>query len=64
MNTYYDGWTLKNCMGRNPFLCVGYFRELRSEVIQEFEENTELSWPKEKRKGDFKIVKIKLVEVA
>ena len=59
----YDGWILKNCIGRTHFLCVGYFHTMRADVIKEFEENTELSWKKERRSGDFKIVKVKLEEV-
>ena len=60
----YDGWTLKNCLGREPWLCVGYFHELRSDVIKEFEQNMGTSWSKERRLGAFEIVKVKLVEVA
>ena len=60
----YDGWTLKNCLGLKPWLCVGYFHELKSDVIKEFEKNMEIPWKKERQTGGFEIVKVKLVEVA
>ena len=59
----YDGYTIKNCLGRNPWLCPGLFHATKTEVIEDFEGNQNLSWKKCRRRGDFKIVKVKLVEV-
>jgi len=61
----YDGWTIKNVSGRFPWLVVGYFHMTKKEVIEDFERlHGKGSWPRERRKGNFRLVKIKLVEVA
>ena len=59
----YDGWTIKSCISRNPFLLVWHFREKRIDVIKEFNKITGGSWRKWRRRGDFKLVKVKLMEV-
>jgi len=59
----YDGWTIKNTYG-TPWLVVAYFSTTRKEVIEDFEKlSGKGEWKKERRKGNFKIVKIKLLEV-
>ena len=59
----YDGWTIKSCISRNPFLLAWHFREKRTDVIKEFNKITGGSWRKWRQRGDFKLVKVKLVEV-
>ena len=61
--TKHDGYTVKNCLGRNPWLCPRLFHATKTEVIEDFEKNQEISWKKYRRKGNFKIVKVKLIEV-
>jgi hypothetical protein len=60
----YDGFTLKNCLSRTPWIIPGYFHQSRNGVIKDFEKTTGRSWRIDRRKGTFKIVKVKLVEVA
>ena len=61
----YDGWTIKNCASRNPWLVTGFFHRTKSEVIEDFEQLWgKGTWPKKRRQGTFKLVKVKLVEVA
>ena len=60
----YDGWTLTNTMGSNPWLIPCYFCEKRKEVINRFEVIFGTGqWRRHRDRGDFKIVKVKLVEV-
>ena len=63
MTKKYNGFTLKNCMHKNNFLILGYFHYSRANVIKDFEQTTGRSWQEERRKGIYKIVKVKLVEV-
>jgi len=60
----YDGWTLKSCAGRKPHLFLGDVRKTRDEVIKELERVFDDDWKNIKKERKFKIVKIKLVEVA
>lgn len=60
----YDGWTLKNIAGRNPWLIPCYFTEKRKGVINCFETIFGIgAWRRHRDRGEFKIVKVKLVEV-
>lgn len=60
----HDGWTLKNTGGRNPWLIPCYFAEKRREIIDRFERTfPHGSWRRHRDRGEFKIVKVKLVEV-
>ena len=59
----YNGFTLKNCMHKNNWLIPGYFHRSKIDVIKDFEQTTGRSWQKERRKGGYKVVKVKLVEV-
>lgn len=60
----YDGWTVQNCMGRNPWLVFGFAERTRKEAIVNFELLWgKGKWRKERRRGNFKLVKVKLVEV-
>jgi len=64
MSKKYDGWCLKNICARNPFLCTSWFCTTRKKVIEEFERLfTSGEWRNARRKGEFKIVKVRLVEV-
>lgn len=64
MAVKHGGWTVKNCMGRNPWLVFGFAFRTRHEAIEAFELLQEKgNWQKEGRKGNFKLVKVKLVEV-
>lgn len=60
----YDGWTLKSCAGRKPHLFLNDVKRTRSEVIGELENEFDDHWETIKKRRNFKIVKIKLVEVA
>ena len=60
----YDGWTLKSCAGRKPHLFLADVKSTRAEVIGELENEFDDNWRNIKKKRKFKIVKIKLVEVA
>ena len=61
----YDGFTLKNCMHKNNWLIPGYFHQSKADVIKDFEQTMgrPRNWQVERRKGRFKLVKVKLVEV-
>ena len=59
----YDGFTLENCMHKNKWLIPGYFHPSKAGVIKDFEQTTGRSWQGERRKGRYKIIKVKLVEV-
>lgn len=60
----YDGWAIK-ILGKHPILCTGFFFPTRKQVIEKYERLWGLgSWRRNKKKKGFKIVKIKLVEVA
>ena len=59
----YDGWTLKSCSGRKPHLFLADVKRTRDEVIKELESEFDDHWENIKKRRDFKIVKIKLVEV-
>jgi len=58
----YDGFTIMNCISRKPWLIPGYFHTQKSAVIDDFEKIYSEPWAKHRRRGDFKIVKVKLVE--
>ena len=51
----YDGWVVKTIHG----LLVWTFEQRRSDVIKHWGD----SWKKARRSGEYKIVKVKLVEV-
>ena len=60
----YDGWTVQNTCGKKPWLVFGFSALTRKEVIVNFELLWgKGQWRKERRKGNFKLVKVKLVEV-
>jgi len=59
----YDGWALKNCYGRKPFLVFDYLRKTKKEVIKEIECSFDDHWENIKKRHQFKIVKVRLVEV-
>lgn len=59
----YDGWTLKNCYYKIPFLILGKVKTTRAEVIKELECDFDDHWENIKRRHQLKIVKIKLIEV-
>lgn len=60
----YDGWTIQNCCGRNPWLVFGFIARTRQAAIVNFELlRGKGAWRREQRKGNFKLVKVKLVEV-
>ena len=60
----YDGWTVKNCCGKKPWLVIAYFHLSRERVIADFELlYGKGSWRKERRAGNFKLVKVKFLEV-
>lgn len=61
----YDGWVIKNFNARNPWLLLSTFHRKRTDVIRHFDSTWWATgiWKKERRKGNFKIVKVKLVEV-
>lgn len=59
----YDGWTLKvSWKDREPYLVAGYFHETRSGVIKGFEGEDIGGWRRHRRKGHYKIVKVKMTE--
>ena len=60
----YDGWTLKSLAGRKPHLFLADVKRTRDEVIKELECVFDDHWGNIKKRRKFKIVKIKLVEVA
>lgn len=63
MKEKYDGWCIKSYWGRNPWLVVNWFGETRIKVIEGFEKATGDSWKKHRKAGNFKLVKVRLVEV-
>lgn len=64
MTEKYDGWTIQNCCGKNPWLVFGFAESTRKEAIANFELIWGKGyWRKERRKGNFKLVKVKLVVV-
>lgn len=64
MRKDYDGWTIKNCMGREDWLVTGFFHRTRSESIEAFELLWgKWEWRKERRRGNFRLVKTQLLEV-
>lgn len=59
----YDGWTVQNLCGKNPWLVIPYFHRTKQEVIRDFELlYGKGSWRKERREGNFKLVKVKFLE--
>jgi len=60
----YDGWVVKSFFGRNSWFMEETFYPTRKEVIKHFEERIfgKGEWRKFRRRGDFKIVKVKFVE--
>ena len=60
----YDGWTIKVSWRTNPCLLRSFIRRTRSEVIQAFEKEWKENWKRRRKRGDFKIVKVKLVEIS
>ncbi len=60
----YDGWTLKACSGRKPHLFLSDVKRTRDEVVKKLEREFRAPWQRIKKERNFKIVKIKLVEVA
>lgn len=60
----YDGWTLKSYASRKPHLFLADIKRTRAEVIKELESEFDDHWETIKKRRGFKIVKIKLVEVA
>lgn len=61
----YDGWVIKSYNARNPWLLLWTFGTTRKEVIENFEEAWEGEvWKKHRRTGQYKIVKVKFMEVA
>ena len=64
MDREYDGWMVKNCMGKEPWLVTGFFERTRPEVIADFELLWgKGEWRKERRRGNYKLVKVKFMEV-
>lgn len=60
----YDGWTVQNCCGRKPWLVIAYFHRTKQEVIDDFELlYGKGCWRKKRRAGNFKLVKVKFIEV-
>ena len=60
----YDGWTIQNTCGRNPWLVIEFFHQKRQRVIENFELLWGKGcWRKERRAGNFKLVKVKLIEM-
>jgi len=59
----YDGWTIKVTWHKEPWLIPTFFRSTRTETIKAFEWDWKENYKKERRKGIFKAVKVKLVEV-
>ena len=60
----HDGWTIKNTCGRRPWLVTDFFHAKRQRVIEDFEFLWGKGcWRKERRAGNFRLVKIKLIEV-
>lgn len=58
----YRGWTVKR-LGENTTLFIGFFNLTRREVIDQFEGIWGRgSWAKKRRKGEFKLVKIRVTE--
>ena len=65
MSKNYDGWCLKSYYGRSPWLVPDSFHVYRREVIEQFENAYGHGyWEKEQKKGHYKIVKVKLVEIS
>ena len=61
----YDGWVIKSYNARTPFLIVEWFGFTRKEAIEKFERAWgEGEWRKERRRGNFEVVKVKAVEVS
>ena len=60
----YDGWAILNCCGRNPWLVFGFAARTRGAAIVSFELLWgKGAWRKQRRKGNFKLVKVRLIEV-
>ena len=56
----YDGWVIKSCWGRKHSFLIWTFEQTRTEAIAHWGGN---DWKKQRKSGDFKLVKVKLVEV-
>ena len=56
----YDGWVVKSFWTDPSFLLIWTFEETRREVINKWGKDI---WKKGRRKGEYKAVKVKLVEV-
>ena len=64
MSEKYDGWCIKSYHARDPWLIFDWFCTTRTEAIEQFEKLWgKGAWRKERRKGWFELVKVKLVEV-
>lgn len=66
MSEKYDGWCLKCIDARKPYFLTPFFARLRRDVVDLIEERVYEGyeqWWKDKGRGHYKIVKVKLVEV-
>ena len=60
----YDGWVIKAFTRGAIFLCTGLFGYTKRDAIKNFEQLFgKGSWAKKRRKGEFKLVKVKVTEV-
>lgn len=59
----YDGWTIKVLWHTHPWLLTTFFRKKRTDVIKAYEKQWNEKWRKDRERGNFKIVKVKLIEV-
>ena len=61
----HDGWIIQSLHVGEPWFYIWTFARTRTETAKLFEKSYgEGSWPKYRRGGFHKLVKIKLVEVA
>jgi len=61
---HHDGWVLVNTCGKEPWMVTDYFHRSREAVIADFELlYGKGAWRRERRAGNFKMVKVRLVEI-
>ena len=65
MSEKYDGWCLKNCETRKPYLLEYFFASLRKDVVDRIDKRVGEGYKLWRKRvgGNYKIVKVKLVEV-
>ena len=64
VNDVYDGWAVKAFVSAKPVLCASLFGYTRNDVIKNFEALFgKDSWKKKRRKGEYKLVKVRGTEV-